>query len=669
MSQSKVKAGQAYVELSTRDSAFQRGLANAQKRLRSFSASARMAGAQLFAGGGALLGPILASGKAFASAGDEVQKMAIRTGISAETLSTMSFAAEQSGSDLATFEKAIGRMHRQVAEAAGGNRAAVETFYELGIGIEQIKNLAPEDQFKALADQIKAIRDPAAKMTAAMRVFGKAGQALLPILNEGRAGIEGLQAEARDLGLEISGEGAEEAAKLNDSLNRLTRTLRALPLIVGRQVAPAMERTTNLVAANVASVGRWVGANREAVMWAAKLGAGLAIAGSAVLSLAVGSWALSTALGGMGSVLKVGQIALYSIGGVLTWLLTPTGLAVAAVAGLGAAILRYTSRGQAAMLWLGETFGRLKDLAVTYFGAIGRAIAAGDLEAAGRVAMAGLRLAWATGVNQITGIWAAFRDNVIDTGEGMVYGLAQIFSDGWATVETVWTETIGFLADAWGVFQNGLTSSWHKTIGFIQKAWVRLKGMFGQDIDIEAEVAAIDRRTSEKVDSGQSALSEAIAGRDAQRRSRRDEIEANRAGRADALRSAAADPDGRRAARERAAQAEVDKAAADLQVAKGEWREAIDAIGENQPNAAEPRDRTWLQDVIAKMQSEMAAGLDAGMESEKKALESKSTFAGSAIRGLGADTLADRQLRAAEQTAKNTERLIKTIEENGLAYS
>ena len=57
------------------------------------------------------------------------------------------------------------------------------------------------------------------------------------------------------------------------------------------------------------------------------------------------------------------------------------------------------------------------------------------------------------------------------------------------------------------------------------------------------------------------------------------------------------------------------------------------------------------------------------MTAEKRAIENKSAFNAFAIRGLGADSLSDRQLRAMEQTAANTRKLIKVVEDNGLAYS
>jgi hypothetical protein len=100
---SKVKAGSAYVELTTKNSKLMKGLADAKKRLRDFGSATRMAGLKMFGTGAAIGAPILAAAKMFASAGDQVQKMSLRTGVSTEALSTLGFAAEQSGADLGTL--------------------------------------------------------------------------------------------------------------------------------------------------------------------------------------------------------------------------------------------------------------------------------------------------------------------------------------------------------------------------------------------------------------------------------------------------------------------------------------------------------------------------------------------------------------------------------------
>ena len=61
---------------------------------------------------GALSGVLIGSIKSFVSTGDEIQKMALRTGFSTEALSEMRHALKISGSDIKSFEKGIKRMSK-----------------------------------------------------------------------------------------------------------------------------------------------------------------------------------------------------------------------------------------------------------------------------------------------------------------------------------------------------------------------------------------------------------------------------------------------------------------------------------------------------------------------------------------------------------------------------
>ena len=71
--------------------------------LNNMAGKARMAGMALSAMGGAIMGILGMSIKTFVQMGDEVQKMALRTGFATETLSELRHAAQISGASLETF--------------------------------------------------------------------------------------------------------------------------------------------------------------------------------------------------------------------------------------------------------------------------------------------------------------------------------------------------------------------------------------------------------------------------------------------------------------------------------------------------------------------------------------------------------------------------------------
>jgi hypothetical protein len=656
---SQVKAGSAYVELTTNNSKLMRGLADAQKRLQSFGAATRMLGTKVFAVGAGIATPILASAKIFSDVGDQIQKMALRTGVSTEALSTLGFAAEQSGADLVSLEKGLLRMQRTVADAASGNQGAIESLAELGLTASQLSSMTPDEQFKTIAEAIKGIEDPALRTAAAMKVFGKGGAALMPFLREGRAGIQALQDEAKSLGLELNLEDANSAAELNDALNRLTRSLKAIPMVIGAAVAPALNSLLKPITKIVVTGAQWINKNRALVVTLAKVGIALATAGALVIALGSGLAATGLALGGLASILGLASGMIAMVGGVIGALLSPIGLVSLAVVGLGAYLLKSSGLGAQALQWLGQRFETLRGEVSASLGVIGQALAAGDIAGAANVLWLTLKLQWLKGISALTGYWVAFRDQMWAITDALVYGTARLLSSGWAGIETAWVETIGFLADAWSLFTGTLTKSWHTTVGFIKKAWVRLKGLFDSDINVDAEVQRIDAETAGKNQAASTQMNEAIAQRDAERRAQRDQIEADRQGRSGTLDQMQAEV---AAGRDGSGDAQIAQAAADLDAAKAQWKEAIDTLANTKPEPAGPSGSSIddFKRTLANSGQTVAA--------EKQAIENKSTFNAFAIRGLGADSLSDRQLRAAEQTASNTRKLIKVVEESGLTY-
>ena len=115
-----------------------------------------------------LVGDLLATG-------DALHKMSGRTGIGIEKLQEMQFAAEQSGSSLETFEKAILKQARFITEAANGTKSNTEALAELGITLGDLEGQRPDEQFKVLADAIAGVEDPTKRAALAQEVFGRYG--------------------------------------------------------------------------------------------------------------------------------------------------------------------------------------------------------------------------------------------------------------------------------------------------------------------------------------------------------------------------------------------------------------------------------------------------------------------------------------------------------------
>ena len=154
-------------------------------------------------------------------AGDQFDKMSKRTGVSVENLQRFKFAAEQSGSSIEVVEKGLKRSAKFLADADRGLATYTRQLDELGLSVADFEGLAPDAAFEKFADAISGVEDPMKRAALAQEVFGRAGVELLPLMENGAAGIRELGDQMEATGNIISAEAAASAAEFNDKLNEL----------------------------------------------------------------------------------------------------------------------------------------------------------------------------------------------------------------------------------------------------------------------------------------------------------------------------------------------------------------------------------------------------------------------------------------------------------------
>mgnify|MGYP000340401014 CR=1 FL=1 len=264
-----ILAGLAAVEVFVDDRRLRRGLKGALGQLQFWS---RQIGKKLFAGGLAAATSLVGAAKLFAVAGDTIAKASARTGMTTERLSELKYAAERSGIELPDLEIGLRKLQRAIVEAGTGSGAALELFSRLGVTLGQLKGLTPDEQFVRVADALAKVRDPTERAAFALELFGRGGTALLPLVNQGRAGIDRLAARARYLGFVMDGETAAAAVKLRDTLADLWGSVNSLVKSVGAALAPLLTDVAESLLPVLKSAKEWVKQNRgliEAILGAA----------------------------------------------------------------------------------------------------------------------------------------------------------------------------------------------------------------------------------------------------------------------------------------------------------------------------------------------------------------------------------------------------------------
>ena len=655
-----IRAGRAFVELFADDSQLVRGLRRAERKLKAFGASIRNLGLIAVGIGTAVLAPLAASAKLFSSYGDQVAKMAKRTGLSVETLSELRFVASQTGTEFESLEMAFRKMQRSIYDAGRGLSTQVDALKDLSLTFKDLDGLSPEDQFKLLADRIGQVEDPTKRAAIAMSLFGRTGTNLLPMFAAGSAGIEALQAEARRLGLTMSGEDAKAAEDFTDALDRLWKVVKMGVFNIGAALAPVLQRMADTITRVVVTVSEWVKQNRGLIVQVAKIAAIVVAAGVALIVLGTLISGLGAVLGGLATLLSVTAAAFGLVATAIGFLISPIGLVITGLGVLGAYLIKTSGVGGTALSWLGDRFGELKDTALQAYQGIADALAAGDIGLAAKILWLTLKMEWIKGVSFIEGIWLGFKHFIMDVLVGAFVGALSALETIWHGLEVGWIETTAFLAKAWYGFVNIFTRSWERMKALAAKTWNYIKGLFTDSFDTGKANAEIDRALAQRLSEIDQNTGEAVIGADMRRQNRRDRSASTHDQTLGVLGQKYEDEQNHQA-RERAdAELEAEQA---LIAARREWEAAIaEAKGKRPPEGvgggtqlpATP-DLSGISDLLAR---------------EAERIGVRGTFNAAAIQGLMTDSgVAERTAKATEDTARNTKHIERAINDNAIAFA
>lgn len=168
-----------------------------------------------------IITPFANAVNSFVEFGDSISKTAQRIGVGVDALSGLKFAAEQCGGNFDALVDGLKTFQNQLGAAKLGDEGAINKLGKAGVNAGALIGLDTEQQLYSIADYIASIGDKSEQTRVAMELFGEAGYKLLPLLQEGSAGIKKLVAEGEDIGAVLGEKGVNSAVNLADSMNRL----------------------------------------------------------------------------------------------------------------------------------------------------------------------------------------------------------------------------------------------------------------------------------------------------------------------------------------------------------------------------------------------------------------------------------------------------------------
>lgn len=446
----KIKAGEAWWKITAQDETT-KVLDQVADRLKQMGKTTMLAGAAISAAGAAIVGPILAAAKSFSDYVDSLNDATVQTGFTVESLSQLTFAAEQTGANFAALKVALKSMGKLTVQLASGSKQAAKNLEALGIATADFMAASPERRFAMLAEQLSKIQDESLRAGMAQRVFGKSASELLPLIAGGAKGLEEMQKRAHELGLSISSEDAKAFGQFGDELSAMGQQVRRAWWGLGAAMIEAITPVIPKMQQILRDVILFVDANRPLVKVVLAGAAALIVAGGALTAfgaaMSASGYLISTASllyqtsfkAILGTFLTLGRWLAYlpalitGIPSVLSaiaagfgMIATPAGLVVTTIAAIvtvtAAAIVAWvnlTESGAAAWAYFTGRVAAMYEAIKYFLGGIGAAIMSGEWQLAAQIAMAGVSLIF-------TQAWASIYSGVVKVIEWIGLGLLEM---------------------------------------------------------------------------------------------------------------------------------------------------------------------------------------------------------------------------------------------------
>ena len=376
------------------------------------------------------------------------------TGASVESLSTLGYAAEQSGVDFESLQGGIIKMDRALSALASGGKKG-DVFKKIGLSLGDLKDLSPDRQFELIATKLKAISNPAEKAAMTMEIFGKSGAELLPLLNRGGAGIEALSAHAKALGLVMSTADAEAGAEFGHILTDLWDVMRMGAFQIGSSLAPVLRVLVMNLTGGIQAVTKFVAAHKGIILGVAAGAAALIAGGAALIVFGTALTAIATVAGAV-----VAGVTL--IGAALGIILSPIGLVVAGILAAAYALVHFSNIGTQIKAYLGPIFSGLAADTTEAFGGILDAIKSGDWSTAAKILWTYIQLEFEKGKAAVLEKWIGLKSSLITTW----YDTVAALQTGVSYVYEVFLAGFTGMRALVETFLNWFTNAWKSAVNF-----------------------------------------------------------------------------------------------------------------------------------------------------------------------------------------------------------
>lgn len=229
-------AGRLDVLLGLNAAEFTSGLTKAEYEAKKFQESlTRGAKVAAAAFGTAVIAGAVALGREIAQMVthlDDLDESAQALQTTAVALAEMRTAAGEAGVGAEKLDASLTKLNVKIAEAAEGGNDAARLFQAMGVAVTDAagKTRSTEAILADVADQFSRLGEGPEKAAIAVQLFGRAGAAMIPYLNQGAEGLRRFSGLSEDT--------VSAAARLQSEVDKLSASWQQFKYVIAGEVIP-----------------------------------------------------------------------------------------------------------------------------------------------------------------------------------------------------------------------------------------------------------------------------------------------------------------------------------------------------------------------------------------------------------------------------------------------
>jgi len=181
-----------------------------------------------------------------ATAGNSVNDMAVKMGMSRDAIQEWDYILSQNGASLYNLNYGMRRLQGAMGDVRDDGGKVGQAISRLGLDFDEVRQKSPEDAMNAIVTAFQGMEEGAEKTALALQIFGqRGGMDLVPLLNNTTEEMEGLRQAAHDLGMVMSEDAIDAAVGFSNSMDTLQRSFGGIKNSIGIELLPGFEMITD----------------------------------------------------------------------------------------------------------------------------------------------------------------------------------------------------------------------------------------------------------------------------------------------------------------------------------------------------------------------------------------------------------------------------------------